>query len=65
MAIVELSNWTDVGGAKVCTKSNIGVVLQAIDTSMVIAFGVVNSSGGDIVIGSGEDIIFHFGVVKD
>ncbi len=65
VAIVELSNWTDVGGAKVCTKSNIGVVLQAIDTSMVIAFGVVNSSGGDIVIGSGEDIIFHFGVVKD
>ena len=62
VAIVELSNWTDVGGAKVCTKSNIGVVLQAIDTSMVIAFGVVNSSGGDIVIGSGEDIIFHFGV---
>ena len=65
VAIVELSNWTDVGGANVCTKSNIGVVLQAIDTSMVIAFGVVNSSGGDIVIGSGEDIIFHFGVVKD
>ena len=42
VAIVELSNWTDVGGAKVCTKSNIGVVLQAIDTSMVIAFGLVN-----------------------
>ena len=26
-AIVELSNWTDVGGAKVCTKGNIGLVL--------------------------------------
>lgn len=65
VAIVELSNWTDVGGAKVCTKSNIGVVLKSLDTSKVIAFGVVNVSGGDIVIGSGEDIIFHFGVVKD
>jgi len=65
VAIVELSNWTDVGGAKVCTKSNIGVVLKAVDTSRVIAFGVVNSSGGNIVIGSGEDIIFHFGLVKD
>ena len=28
-------------------------------------FGVVNASGGDIVIGSGEDIVFRFGVVKD
>ena len=30
-----------------------------------LKYGVVNVSGGDIVIGSGEDIIFKFGVVKD
>jgi len=65
LSIVELSNWTDIGGAKVCTKSNIGVVLKTLETSQVIAFGVVNVSGGDIVIGSGEDIIFHFGLIKD
>ena len=64
-AIVELSNWTDVGGAKVCTKGNIGLVLATNSASKHCYFGVVNVSGGDIVIGSGEDIIFHFGVVKD
>ena len=64
-AIVELSNWTDIGGAKVCTKGNIGLVCKSHSTSKHIYFGVVNVSGGDIVIGSGEDIIFKFGVVKD
>ena len=64
-ALVELSNWTDVGGARVCTKGNIGLVMKASSTSKNLKFGVVNVSGGDIVIGSGEDIIFHFGVVKD
>ena len=64
-ALVELSNWTDVGGARVCTKGNIGLVMKATSTSKNLKFGVVNVSGGDIVIGSGEDIIFHFGVVKD
>tara|TARA_R110002050_G_C8825333_1_gene504749 strand:+ start:444 stop:965 length:522 start_codon:yes stop_codon:yes gene_type:complete len=69
MAIVELSNWIDVGGAKVCSKANIGLVcnsLSATDAqSKKLYYGVVNVSGGDIVIGSGEDIIFQFGVVKD
>tara|TARA_R100001463_G_C3369265_1_gene204078 strand:+ start:24 stop:491 length:468 start_codon:yes stop_codon:yes gene_type:complete len=64
MAIVELSNWVDVGGAKVCTKGNIGLVLRAFETSKAVYYGVVNVSGGDIVIGSGEDIIFHFGFVR-
>ena len=65
VAIVELSNWIDVGGAKVCTKGNIGLVMKATSTSKNLKYGVVNVSGGDIVIGSGEDIIFKFGVVKD
>ena len=65
MAIVELSNWTDVGGADVCTKSNLGYVLKAVAASRDLYFGIVNVSGGDIVIGSGEDIIFRFGIVKD
>jgi len=65
VALVELSNWTDVGGARVCTKGNIGLVMKATSTSKNLKFGVVNVSGGNIVIGSGEDIIFHFGVVKD
>ena len=64
-AIIELSNWIDIGGAKVCTKGNIGVVLKATDTSKSLKYGIVNVSGGDIVIGSGEDIVFKFGVVKD
>jgi len=65
LAIVELSNWVDLGGAKVCTKGNIGLVLKAYTTSKDIYYGVVNVSGGDIVIGTDEDIIFQFGVVKD
>ena len=65
VAVVELSNWTDIGGAKVCTKGNIGLVCKSISTSKHLYYGVVNVSGGDIVIGSSEDIIFRFGVVKD
>lgn len=65
MAIIELSNWTDIGGAKVCTKANIGLVIKASHSSKDLYYGVVNVSGGDIVIGSSEDIIFRFGVVKD
>ena len=65
VAIVELSNWTDVGGAKICTKANIGLVQKAQSDTKKLFFGVVNVSGGDIVIGSGEDIVFRFGVVKD
>ena len=65
MAIVELSNWTDVGGAKVCCKSNIGIVLKADTGFKYLKYGIVNVSGGNIVIGSDEDIIFKFGVVKD
>lgn len=64
MAIVELSNWTDVGGAKVCTKGNIGLLCKAHSASKNLFYGVVNVSGGDIVIGSGEDIIFQFGFVR-
>lgn len=64
MAIVELSNWTDVGGAKVCCKGNIGIVLKADTNYKYLKYGIVNVSGGDIVIGSGEDIIFQFGFVR-
>jgi len=64
MAIVELSNWTDIGGAKVCSKGNIGLVCKAASDSVKLYYGIVNSSGGDIVIGSGEDIIFQFGFVR-
>ena len=65
MAIVDLTNWVDIGGAKVCNKGNLGIVMKCVDGSKSLWYGVVNISGGDIVIGSGEDIIFNFGVVKD
>ena len=64
MAIVALSNWVDIGGAKVCSKGNIGLVCKPESNSVKLYYGVVNSSGGDIVIGSGEDIIFQFGFVR-
>ena len=64
MAIVELSNWTDIGGAKVCSKGNIGLVCKPASGSTKLYYGIVNSSGGDIVIGSGEDIIFQFGFIR-
>lgn len=64
-AIVTLSNWIDVGGAKVCTKTNIGAVIQAHGTSKSIRFGIINASGGNIIIGTDEDIILKFGIVKD
>ena len=65
MAIIDLTNWADIGGAKVCCKGNLGIVMRTISTSKDLRYGVVNISGGDIVIGSGEDIIFNFGIVKD
>ena len=65
MAIVELSNFIDVGGAKVATKGNIGLVLKAVDGSKQLYFGIVNVSGSDITIGRGEDIHLRFGIVKD
>ena len=65
VAIVELSNWTDVGGARVCAKGNIGLVMKSAAASKHLYYGVVNSSGGNITIGTDEDIIFQFGIVKD
>ena len=69
MAIVELNNWIDVGGAKVCSKANIGLVCNSLSAteaqSKKLYYGVVNSSGGNITIGTDEDIIFQFGIVKD
>tara|TARA_R110000824_G_scaffold277191_1_gene465461 strand:+ start:596 stop:1150 length:555 start_codon:yes stop_codon:yes gene_type:complete len=69
MAIVELNNWIDVGGAKVCSKANIGLVCNSVSATEAqnknLYYGIVNVSGGNIVIGSGEDIIFQFGVVQD
>mgnify|MGYP003151962668 CR=1 FL=1 len=64
-AIVEISNFTDIGGSKIGIKSNIGLCLKASSTTKDLYYGVINTSGGDIVIGSGEDILFKFGVVKD
>ena len=65
VAVVELTNWVDVGGAKVCSKGNIGMVMKSGASTKALHYGVFNSSGGDITIGLGEDIIFNFGVVKD
>ena len=65
VAVIELTNWIDVGGAKICSKGNIGLVLKGGASTKTLHYGVFNSSGGDIVIGSGEDIIFQFGVIKD
>ena len=65
VAIVELTNWVDVGGAKVCCKGNIGMVMKGAASAKSLHYGVFNSSGGDIVIGTDEDIIFNFGVIKD
>ena len=65
VAIIQLSNWIDVGGAKVCSKGNIGIVLKGGNSTKTLHYGVFNSSGANIVIGSGEDIIFQFGVIKD
>jgi len=68
MAIVELSNWIDIGGAKVCSKGNIGLVCKSLSATSAqdkrLYYGVVNVSGGDIVIGTDEDIIFQFGFVR-
>ena len=66
MAIVERSFWTDVGGAQVCSKGIIGLICKASESSAskVLYYGVVNVSGGDIVIGTDEDIIFQFGFVR-
>ena len=65
VAIIELTNWIDVGGAKICSKGNIGLVLIGGASTQTLHYGVFNSSGSNIVIDSGEDIIFQFGVIRD
>tara|TARA_Y100001963_G_scaffold152339_1_gene236975 strand:- start:537 stop:1040 length:504 start_codon:yes stop_codon:yes gene_type:complete len=64
-AIVEISNFTDIGGSKIGIKSNIGLCMKASSTTKDLYYGVINTSGGNIVIGTDEDILFRFGVVKD
>jgi hypothetical protein len=63
-AIVEINNFTDIGDARIGVKSNIGICMKS-DDSRDLRYGIINTSGGDITIGSGEDIEFKFGVVKD
>jgi hypothetical protein len=65
VALVEINNFTDIGSARIGMKSNIGICMKASASSRNLNYAVINSSGGDIVIGSGEDIEFKFGIVKD
>ena len=63
--VVNLTSWDDIGTVRVAQKHNIGAVLKANSNTKSLYFAVINNSGGDIVIGSGEDIEFKFGVVKE
>ena len=63
--VVDLNQWNDIGTVRVSQKHNIGAVLKANSNTNSLYFAVINNSGGDIVIGSGQDIEFKFGIVKD
>lgn len=63
--VVDLNVWDDIGTVRVSQKHNIGAVLKANSNTKSLFFAVINNSGGDIVIGSGKDIEFKFGIVKD
>tara|TARA_Y100001937_G_C7036404_1_gene292575 strand:- start:385 stop:891 length:507 start_codon:yes stop_codon:yes gene_type:complete len=63
--VVDLNQWDDIGTVRVSQKHNIGAVLKANSNTKSLYFAVINNSGGAITIGSGKDIEFKFGIVKD
>ena len=66
-AVVDMTNFKDLGNTRISIKGNIGIVLEAGANSRDLYYALVNSSGGDIVITSAVDdpILLKVGVICD
>ena len=66
-AVVDMTNFKDLGNTRISVKGNIGIVLQALPESRKLYYALVNSSGGNIVITDVDDdpIYIKLGVICD
>ena len=65
---VTLDDWKDLGGSptiKVCTLSNIGLVIDLLGTSNQIALQIVNQSGQNVVASGSMKAYLKLGIIND
>ena len=65
LGFVNVSNYTDLVGCQVATKTNIGLVVKAASTTKSIFVHAVNRSGGTYTPASTTDLKMRIGIVKD
>ena len=65
LGFVNVSNYTDLVGCQVATKTNIGLVVKAASTTKSIFVHAVNRSGGTYTPAATTDLIMKIGIVKD
>ena len=65
LGFVNVSNYTDLVGCQVATKTNIGLVIKAVSTTKDIFVHAVNRSGGTYTPASTTDLKMRIGIVKD
>ena len=65
LGFVNVSNYTDLVGCQVATKTNIGLVVKAASTTKSIFVHAVNRSGGTYTPAATTDLKMKIGIVKD
>ena len=65
LGFVNVSNYTDLVGCQVATKTNIGLVVKAASTTKSIFVHAVNRSGGTYTPAATTDLNMKIGIVKD
>ena len=60
-----MSNYTDLVGCQVATKTNVGLVVKAASTTKSIFVHAVNRSGGTYTPAATTDLKMKIGIVKD
>ena len=65
LGFVNVSNYTDLVGCQVATKTNIGLVVKAASTTKSIFVHAVNRSGGTYPPAATSDLKMKIGIVKD
>tara|TARA_R110002020_G_scaffold350620_1_gene564006 strand:- start:977 stop:1483 length:507 start_codon:yes stop_codon:yes gene_type:complete len=65
LGFVNVSNYTDLVGCQVATKTNIGLVVKAASTTRSIWVHCINRSGGTYTPAATTDLKMRIGIVKD
>ena len=65
LGFVNVSNYTDLVGCQVATKTNVGLVVKAASTTKSIFVHAVNRSGGTYTPAATTDLKMKIGIVKD